>query len=535
MKRFLLVVLVCSTGCRDVPTAPEPLQPPGSALRSVTQGPFTIPIPPESYPGGGGLGWTNTGMRVPAWTSYVVTVSGNTTVSANQDAITCNPASEYYMGAVGSYGPAGTWWHELAVSVGFYWNGNDSPGTVGLSDTLFAWDAGVLAVSRSPIAGATNGSGGCVEGLYLLSSGQTVSLETFDGKELTVTPSSVAVRRGTAVTFTATSQGSIVPTPNWRFDVDSGVTNETTACVLYSGPNPCTVTVMNSGKLRVSKDVQGRMRAAVANVQVYTSFDLTADRTQVPAGETVSFTPLLDGAPGEASKWRWRGDSTDVPNPCAAIVNHVCQYAPAQSGTMWAYTAESGGDSASVHVTVVPCPTTDSLLDTLSIRDSLASFWVNTNASDSIPESHREQKFVMYRNPITGEVFARGYYNTLNSTCESTFPFGRPNIAQGDPPDEWIVAFGHFHPFHHWDVFRCPRSDGTNPLVHYDAVSHGGPSARDWMSVETERAPTTDGAWRKIPEYVIDADSIYRAEPGMWNGGTYLQRRAWSQSTLTCH
>jgi hypothetical protein len=70
----------------------------------------------------------------------------------------------------------------------------------------------------------------------------------------------------------------------------------------------------------------------------------------------VTFTPYLDGMPGQAAHWRWRGaDRTDVPDPCAAIVNGTCRYAPATSGRMWGYTAGSGsGDSASAAVTIPP-------------------------------------------------------------------------------------------------------------------------------------------------------------------------------------
>jgi hypothetical protein len=367
------LTLFVALSCHDATTAPrsDRLAPPDSPSRDASpgamQGPVHIPIAATNEVGWGTLAWTPTGMTVPPWTSYVVRVSGRTTVSSNPQALQCNPGSMPPYGAEGTYGPAGDRYYYLRVAAGWMSSGGvgniamsyDGVGTTGgdeaHSDTLFTWDGGQIAVSRSGIQGSSNGTNpwGCLAYFYALTSAQTISLETFDGQGLSITPSWVAVRNGTSVSFRATSGGALVNTPHWRFDADSGVANQTGACGM-SGPNPCLVTVQNSGTLRVATYVQGQMRAAAARVKVYSTFDLTADPADVVRGDTVTFTPLLNNTADKAAHWLWRGDdSSVVVAPCVAEES-PCRYAPRASGTMWAYTAVTGGDSASAPVIVRP-------------------------------------------------------------------------------------------------------------------------------------------------------------------------------------
>lgn len=399
LRRIVFVAIPLALSCHDAPTSPgsNPLAPPGSPARDAspgsTQGPVSIPIPSVNYPGGGALAWTSTGMTVPAWTSYVVTVSGRTTASRNPAATQCSPGVTFP--AEGSYGPSGTSYYELLVAAGWS-SGGSSPSAISLnfvgygtsggntatSDTLFTWSSGEIVVSRSGLAGVVGGGDPyCAAGLYLLSTTQAISLTTFDGQELSLSPSAVAVRSGTDVTFTATSRGAVVATPNWRFDVDSGVTNATTICGGLSGPNPCLVTVRTSGVLRASKNVQGRMRVAAARVRVYTNFTLTGEPSDVVRGDSVRFTPKLDGATGPAARWLWRGDdSTVVAAPCAAQTDS-CVWVPQSSGTMWAYTAATGGDSASKHVSVAPPKLTLSASPTSLLTGDSSAFTVTANGA----------------------------------------------------------------------------------------------------------------------------------------------------------
>jgi hypothetical protein len=143
----------------------------------VEQGPVSIPIA-ETNAGWGTLPWTATGLAVPPWTSYVVRVSGRTTVTSNPEVGQCNPSLKPPFGSEGSYGPGGDRYYQLQVAAGWMTSGGVS--TIGLaydgvgtsggdeahSDTLFTWDGGALAMSRSGIQGVTNGSNGCVVWLY---------------------------------------------------------------------------------------------------------------------------------------------------------------------------------------------------------------------------------------------------------------------------------------------------------------------------------------------------------------------------------
>ncbi|HUQ46028.1 MAG TPA: hypothetical protein VM033_05220 [Gemmatimonadaceae bacterium] len=339
-------------------TGPSAMLPVPRADAGGILGPASIPIP-ENNTAGGALPAMSAGLSVPVATSFIVRVSGQTTVSNNPAVQQCDPTQPVFGGA--SVGPNGDAYYQLKVSASLRQpSGNEfaigfwerDGGSALESDTLWASTALEVRVARSGIQGSMNGQN-CSSGLYNLSSAQTISVEVLDGHELQLEPSAVVVRTGTPVSFTATSRGAAVTVPSWAFVPASATPpNETSTCGA-DGANPCVVTVKNTGELRVSRYLYGRWRSASAALRVYTTFTLAADRSAVPPGGTVTFTPTLDGVDGLASRWAWRPDSGGaVMDPCASITGGKCAYAPAASGTMWAYT--NSNDSASAPVTVRP-------------------------------------------------------------------------------------------------------------------------------------------------------------------------------------
>jgi hypothetical protein len=181
------------------------------------------------------------------------------------------------------------------------------------------------------------------------------------------------VRKGTPVSFTARSGGAAVTVPSWEFVPGSTTpANETSACG-PNGANPCVVTVKNTGELRAARYLNGRWRSASSQLRVYTTFTLAADKSEVPPGAVVTFTPTLDGVDGIASRWVWR-DSTGQAqaDPCASINSGKCAYAPTATGTMWAYT--NSNDSAFVPVRVRPATLKLNALQTIVLVDSADSF-----------------------------------------------------------------------------------------------------------------------------------------------------------------
>lgn len=382
----LIVLATLAVGsqqaCDSVPTQPEsgiraPVAPPLLSLDpapiATTLGPWQIPIAPTNTYGEGELGWTLTGLKLPSFTAYVVKVQGRVSVGSNPDVVSCYPDHQPPYGAEGSYGPGGTgWYDQLRVTTSFatpsYWDNVPLYGaTVGregssdaVSDTLFAWNDGEVAVFRKGILhGIGGGPNNCPGmGFYTFASGQTITVTKLDGQELRIRPKQVLVKKGTVVRFTATtSDGTVIGTPNWRFiPASSLVPNETGDCGIQ-GPNPCDLRINNDGEYRVSRYINWRMRGDGAKVRIYHTFGLVSDKSSVSHGDTVAFTPLIDDLPGFAVRWRWRAeDSTEVAEPCPVIVDHKCPFAPASTGTMWAYTSTrpDEGDSASVRVEVKP-------------------------------------------------------------------------------------------------------------------------------------------------------------------------------------
>lgn len=409
----------------------------------------------------------------------------------------------------GSYGPAGDRYYQLRVGTGLMTSAGvggiglwfDGEGTSGgndaVSDTLWTDSGGQIAMRRSGIQGVTNGSSGCVVWLYSLASSQTISIETFEGQLLSVTPSAVAVRKGTPVSFRATSGGVLVSAPHWRFDGDSGITNETGACGL-SGPNPCLVTVQNSGTLRVSKYISGRMRATSARVRVYSSFTLDADQTELVAGDTVTFTPKLDGVTGPAARWLWRGDdSTVVAGPCAPGTD-TCLLAPFASGTMWAYTADTGGDSASKHVTVIPCPTGDTLLDNLTFRHTIKLVWDSSFAADTSKRVERMGVMVY-------DTLLKKYASILlplNSVPYKNTPCEVNPGTWALPANSVVVTYVHSHPFADSASYSglCPKDAQGQYQTYVPRSMTGWGSGLDWHVSDN----------LNLPSYIIDSLKVIR-------------------------
>jgi hypothetical protein len=321
----------------------DPPPPPSSSV-------ITIPVPPTNL-GGAGVNM-NTGIIIQANQPYMVRVSGRIDVSDNP-AASCQTTTKPPYGAEGSYGPGGTGgaWGSLRIAATGVGVDTGGPGgaSEARSDTLAGYSYPTeVTVSRSKLIREVGGGNCPPTGFYLLNGTQTLTVTYLDGIELNVAPKAVAVKKGTKVTFTARSRGTIVGGAMWKFIKSDSFPDQTTQC----GPNPCEVTAMNSGTLRATAWLYGRYRSDAAAIRVYTTFTLDADRTLVDYGDTVTFTPKLDGVLANADRWRWVPDAGTFADG-VACPNAVapCKKRMKGSGVMWAY---AGLDSASAGVEVRP-------------------------------------------------------------------------------------------------------------------------------------------------------------------------------------
>jgi hypothetical protein len=194
-----------------------------------------------------------------------------------------------------------------------------------------------------------------------------------------------AVKAGQSVTFMPSwSDGStIAPNQisNWTWFPDAG--GSSSSC--SAGTLPCQATINASGKMRVTVSRNGVSRTATIHVTVFTEFKLTANNSIVAVGDTITFTPKLNGTTHPAARWRWVAihDTINDTTACAAGVTN-CKKHMYGSGYMWAYlSATQGvGDSAKKYV-VALAPTrtcTSPVLDSNFV----------TTIFDAVDASHPE-------------------------------------------------------------------------------------------------------------------------------------------------
>ncbi|HEX2781093.1 MAG TPA: hypothetical protein VHM30_16455, partial [Gemmatimonadaceae bacterium] len=93
-------------------------------------GPVNIEIPKTNL-GSGAVPWTGTGMVIPAYTAFIVNVTGTVNLTPNPKVAECWPDHKPPYGAEGSWGPLGDpYYHQLAVGIGFQYQANGALGWI---------------------------------------------------------------------------------------------------------------------------------------------------------------------------------------------------------------------------------------------------------------------------------------------------------------------------------------------------------------------------------------------------------------------
>jgi hypothetical protein len=293
------------------------------------------------------------------------------------------------------------------------------------------------------------------------------------------------------------------------------------------------------------------MRSVTARVRVYSSFTLDADKTEIVPGDTVTFTPKLDGTAGKAARWLWRGDdSSVVAAPCAGDTE-TCRYAPGVSGTMWAYTASTGGDSASAAVAVQECPTGDPVLDDPGIRRALKDLMMKSNPDVDNGAGIAPGDSIGSKRERAGDIFRRPdgtYYFVEDTLLWSTECFGkrsavdlRKNLADvkvGDvhthPADALLEVYG-CPPRNGMPVKRGPWDTSRPSASRKRDAELGGGSFEDWIRLARlpgNKNPDPDGppvtpsvdgyvlnaegeVW-KLPKELLDFQTSLPSNPNHW-------------------
>jgi len=174
----------------------------------------------------------------------------------------------------------------------------------------------------------------------------------------------------------------------------------------------------------------------------------------------------------------------------------------------WYFNTSPDGDAsnknryAGAHVTVaMKCPPVDSIMDSLSVRDSIASAWRQSNYSPGSDQTTRWEK---------GGWIVRGSDGRL-SVIAFTWP--SENCALDAPggtvPPPGAIAWFHTHPWTKDEkMTTCPPVDFTksnNPLL-----QHLGVMPQTYGDHADDFDQAASGAWGNLPGYIIDGDGISR-------------------------
>ena len=335
-----------------------------SKTTTVTLGTYSIPIDQTNTVNDALRPNTNTGIFVPAGTYYRIRVKGSVVVSTNPAHLEhFGPGASTYS-ANGTYGPSGrSSYNELRVNIMRrnvaggattylpFLNpitGTNAPDSA-RTDVFFAEQAIEIQAGRFGISGVQrDNQNNFTAGFYALSApAQVITVESVtDVAHLAANPN--YIRAHQLVVFTASRDDGQGPgVQSWHWQVDAGAAGNSNNPCWWN--NPCQLNIDGSGTMTVYTNVG----PATAHVTVYSVFTLQADKPIAYYGDTVTFTPLYNFVAGPAARWRWvPADTSDHSTGCANFVA-PCKKKIVGSGTMWAYTATSGGgDSASAQVTV---------------------------------------------------------------------------------------------------------------------------------------------------------------------------------------
>jgi hypothetical protein len=329
---------------------------------------------------------------------------------------------------------------------------------------------------------------------------------------------------------------------------DSTLGCETTSDGYYYQSNYCRIAPQGSGTLHVWAIVNGKLEHKTARITA-PQLMLEADPPSGASPTTVTFTPKWsDGtAVTQAPNWSWAPDSLPGANvACAWASNrHSCTTDVVASGTMSATITINGKSRvAKTHVSIIPCPLSDPVLNDRAIRTALRSLLERSNP-DSAPGAgidppdmysgvKKERTGAIYQRPDHSYYFVEDTAAVHTATeCHSVSSYDEKR------GDDILVAGVHVHPTHELDandpmglgkIYGC-RDTQTAPgeidryqrwpgdtvdgrLLPYvrNRFDAGGGSSADWASGGGKRDSYVLSAegeiWRLPKEMYGKPDSI---------------------------
>lgn len=218
---------------------------------------------------------------------------------------------------------------------------------------------------------------------------------------LTFSVDSGTVSTGSTVTFTAGASPDSVaqlPTPisfdtvSWIPDPDSSggdyteATTTTNTNGMFTGkPLRYSRKIIGGGTLRAVTHVNGRRFVGTQHVATRDRLKLTAVKSYINRGDTVTFTPSMsDGSAFSMWAWTWKADSTTTPQTqaCYWYIN-PCRTRVYEHGWMTVTVSKNGVQRhARAHVTIGPPPRLAVDVQPNSIElEGIASFVASANGA----------------------------------------------------------------------------------------------------------------------------------------------------------
>lgn len=232
-------------------------------------------------------------------------------------------------------------------------------------------------------------------------SGGTVSLQAVD-VALVGWADRSAVTTGDLVKFDVSPSPTEVGTYSVATDALEWqwVPDDSTVAIWNPGcARHCEIFVDYSGAMYARAYTNGMMKTiTVAHIQVTDQLSVTAVPAYGPAGFQARFTAQnSDSAGVNVNNWTFIPDSAGGTMPTSCGSANPCVWNVPVSGTMQATVVVHGRlKKATVHVDVVPCPTSDALLDNPALRRMMDSLWKLSFPNPSNPESWRERNMFVY-------------------------------------------------------------------------------------------------------------------------------------------
>ncbi len=532
------LVLAACVGTEN-PTAPGRRGELPSVQADWTPGPlgsYTLATPPYNdiiTP------YNSTAITVPAGAPARITITGFVSFSVNPDYVTC-------------------WGSPPPPPPGGFW----SVGPAGFANSPWYWRVHVLRssqpsdeISLSPLndpgAGSTTGyvqgpatiyagrpvalPGACgnpqipYAPMYTVSGSQTVSVEALDSAHVDPTPNASAVPPGDTVSYTIRVDWdpTFTVTGFWVWVSDT-TTNNSTIVGNCARQKTCRVVVRERGHVEVNgiATLGGSLnsRSAVMGIEP-PPFQVTAAPVSIAGPQPVTFTASVN-APIEwaLASWTWRPDNGTggiSPSNCT-VSEKTCTRTISKSGWMKATTVIGPYTlSDSVHVSVVPCLTQDSLLDDSRIRNALNDALNATNLNGS-PWDRRERGGARIRRPdgsILDTLFEIGSNDTPCS-----FDFASRHLGNIGTP----IVVWHTHPFTPQDP-ADPLPYDVNSVPHSNcpqfATAPPPPPGKVYAAKPGPSIPndTQGGIWQIVVEkngsvWLVDPSGAFtefpRNQPG---------------------